>query len=177
MFSVGLQLSGFFTLASAAMWIDEVCHGPMKAMTDHSKLYLAAFIVTLVVSQITAFDETMLNLPILNAVATSVVVHGEVLFPFLFRQLLILPNFSRAGCVFERSAGSDLGSSVVSPCFCWLYPPCCSSVLVSYPVLLIDLSHTDLSTKCIATFSFLGHSSRPSLWRLTSSVLAQASLP
>uniref|UniRef100_A0A8H8CEP1 Uncharacterized protein n=1 Tax=Psilocybe cubensis TaxID=181762 RepID=A0A8H8CEP1_PSICU len=48
LFSVGLQLSGFFSLASSAMWIDKVCHGMMKMMALHSKLYLAAFVIILV---------------------------------------------------------------------------------------------------------------------------------
>jgi hypothetical protein len=48
-FSVGLQLSAFFTLASTSMWIDKICRGVVRMFADHSKLYLAAFIVILLV--------------------------------------------------------------------------------------------------------------------------------
>jgi len=51
-FSVLLQLSGFFSLASTSMWIDKVCHGTLMGLARHSKLYMAAFIVVLVVSMI-----------------------------------------------------------------------------------------------------------------------------
>ncbi|KAF8961596.1 hypothetical protein BDZ97DRAFT_1190460 [Flammula alnicola] len=47
LFSVFLQLSGFFSLASTAMWIDKVCSGDVLQMPKHAKLYLAAFITTL----------------------------------------------------------------------------------------------------------------------------------
>ncbi|KAF8175156.1 hypothetical protein BJ912DRAFT_822266, partial [Pholiota molesta] len=49
LFSVCLQLSGFFSVAASGMWIDKVCHGAVRQLAAHSKLYLAAFIVTLVV--------------------------------------------------------------------------------------------------------------------------------
>ncbi|KAJ3514816.1 hypothetical protein NLJ89_g2146 [Agrocybe chaxingu] len=48
LFSVCLQLSGFFSLTSTAMWIDKVCHGMIMALAKHAKLYLAAFSVILV---------------------------------------------------------------------------------------------------------------------------------
>ncbi|KAF9480665.1 hypothetical protein BDN70DRAFT_877383 [Pholiota conissans] len=50
LFSVFLQLSGFFSVASAGMWIDKVCHGAVMELAKHSKLYLAAFIVILIVT-------------------------------------------------------------------------------------------------------------------------------
>ncbi|KAF8990258.1 hypothetical protein BDQ17DRAFT_1372156 [Cyathus striatus] len=46
-FSVGLQLSAFFTLASTSLWIDKICRGVLKSFADHKKLYLAAFIIIL----------------------------------------------------------------------------------------------------------------------------------
>ncbi|PPQ64909.1 hypothetical protein CVT24_008249 [Panaeolus cyanescens] len=48
LFSVCMQLSGFFSIASTAMWIDKVCHGLLHKLAKHSDLYLAAFITTLV---------------------------------------------------------------------------------------------------------------------------------
>ncbi|KAF9556447.1 hypothetical protein CPC08DRAFT_92421 [Agrocybe pediades] len=47
-FSVSLQICTFFALATAAMWIDKVCHGSVKLLAKHSKLYLVAFIISLV---------------------------------------------------------------------------------------------------------------------------------
>ncbi|KDR76142.1 hypothetical protein GALMADRAFT_156270 [Galerina marginata CBS 339.88] len=47
-FSVLLQLSGFITLASTAMWIDKVVHGSLADLAKHAKVYLAAFVLTLV---------------------------------------------------------------------------------------------------------------------------------
>ncbi|KAH9478012.1 hypothetical protein JR316_0010246 [Psilocybe cubensis] len=45
-FSVCLQLSGFISVASAAIWIDKVSHAPLAGLAKHAKLYLSAFIVT-----------------------------------------------------------------------------------------------------------------------------------
>ncbi|KAF9529038.1 hypothetical protein CPB83DRAFT_279871 [Crepidotus variabilis] len=47
-FLVCLQLSGFFSLASTALWLDKICHDPIQHFAFHYKLYLAAFIITLV---------------------------------------------------------------------------------------------------------------------------------
>jgi hypothetical protein len=44
-FSVFLQLSGFFSLASSAMWIDKMCHGTLMLVARHSKLYMVLFII------------------------------------------------------------------------------------------------------------------------------------
>ncbi|TFK37642.1 hypothetical protein BDQ12DRAFT_685042 [Crucibulum laeve] len=46
--SVCLQLTGFFSLASTAMWLDKICHGTISFFAQHRDLYMAAFIVTLV---------------------------------------------------------------------------------------------------------------------------------
>jgi len=46
-FSACLQLTAFFSLASTAMWIDHICDGIIWVVAHHRKLYLAAFIVTL----------------------------------------------------------------------------------------------------------------------------------
>ncbi|KAH9481284.1 hypothetical protein JR316_0005806 [Psilocybe cubensis] len=48
MFSVCLQLSSFISVASAGMWINKVSHGALAVLAKHAKLYLAGFIVTLV---------------------------------------------------------------------------------------------------------------------------------
>ncbi|KAF8870640.1 hypothetical protein CPB84DRAFT_839439 [Gymnopilus junonius] len=47
-FSVCLQLSGFFSIASTAIWLDKVCHSFLMELTEYVDLYMAAFIVTLV---------------------------------------------------------------------------------------------------------------------------------
>lgn len=48
-FSVCLQLSAFISIASAGMWINKVSHGALAGLARHAKIYLAAFILTLVV--------------------------------------------------------------------------------------------------------------------------------
>ncbi|PPQ78280.1 hypothetical protein CVT25_011739 [Psilocybe cyanescens] len=47
LFSVCLQLSGFMSVASAAMWVEKFGHGPLSGLAKHAKLYLGAFIMTL----------------------------------------------------------------------------------------------------------------------------------
>jgi len=51
-FSLFLQVSAFFSLASVAMWIDKVSRGSMVHLAKHANLYLAASIVTLVVRSV-----------------------------------------------------------------------------------------------------------------------------
>ncbi|KAF9563225.1 hypothetical protein CPC08DRAFT_760988 [Agrocybe pediades] len=46
-FSVFIQLSCFMSLASSATWIDKVSAGTLSRHASHTKVYLAAFIVTL----------------------------------------------------------------------------------------------------------------------------------
>ncbi|KAF8638359.1 hypothetical protein AX17_002261 [Amanita inopinata Kibby_2008] len=48
LFSVSLQLTAFFTIASAAVWTDKVTNGTISFLAKHIKAYLAGFIVTLV---------------------------------------------------------------------------------------------------------------------------------
>ncbi|KAF5339730.1 hypothetical protein D9611_009111 [Ephemerocybe angulata] len=48
LFSVGLQLSSFFTAASTGLWIAKAAHGNFKALAVHGNLYIAAFVVVLV---------------------------------------------------------------------------------------------------------------------------------
>ncbi|KAJ3503632.1 hypothetical protein NMY22_g18184 [Coprinellus aureogranulatus] len=47
-FSVGLQLSGFFTAVSSGLWLSKVAHGNFKALSRHEALYIAGFVVILV---------------------------------------------------------------------------------------------------------------------------------
>ncbi|KAJ7141871.1 hypothetical protein C8R43DRAFT_1238280 [Mycena crocata] len=48
LFSVSLQLAGFFTLAQTALWIGKISFGPIRQLADHFPIYLAALIVTAV---------------------------------------------------------------------------------------------------------------------------------
>ncbi|KAF9446540.1 hypothetical protein P691DRAFT_733047 [Macrolepiota fuliginosa MF-IS2] len=48
LFSASLQLTGFFSLASIGIWLDKINQGIISRFTSHGKLYLALFIVTLV---------------------------------------------------------------------------------------------------------------------------------
>lgn len=47
-FSVCLQLTGFFSVASTVLWLNKVCYGSMHHFTKHSNLYMATFIIMLV---------------------------------------------------------------------------------------------------------------------------------
>jgi len=46
-FSAFLQLTAFFSVASTAMWLDHICSGLIHDFVHHSKLYLAAFVASL----------------------------------------------------------------------------------------------------------------------------------
>ncbi|TEB30876.1 hypothetical protein FA13DRAFT_1814301 [Coprinellus micaceus] len=46
-FSVGLQLSGFFTAVSSGLWLSKVTHGNFKSLIRHEALYIAGFVVIL----------------------------------------------------------------------------------------------------------------------------------
>ncbi|GLB44647.1 hypothetical protein LshimejAT787_1702740 [Lyophyllum shimeji] len=46
-FSAFLQLTAFFALASPAMWLDRICSGLIHDVVHHNMLYVAAFIVSL----------------------------------------------------------------------------------------------------------------------------------
>ncbi|PPR00909.1 hypothetical protein CVT26_015519 [Gymnopilus dilepis] len=47
-FSVCLQLSGFFSVAAAGMWLNKVCYGFLMKLAQDANVYMAAFIVILV---------------------------------------------------------------------------------------------------------------------------------
>lgn len=49
-FSVFLQLSAFFLLASTSIWIAKVSTGAMRLVAHHLPLYLAGFGITAIVS-------------------------------------------------------------------------------------------------------------------------------
>lgn len=51
-FSVGLQLSGFFTAVSSGLWLSKVTHGNFKALIRHEALYITGFVVILLVSSL-----------------------------------------------------------------------------------------------------------------------------
>jgi hypothetical protein len=98
-----------------------VCHGAVRQLAAHSKLYLAAFIVTLVVgSKISVFHynaraKTILHF--LNVDDISLVLPGMISphsFPSQGRSLICWYS-SRAGFVFARNARLDLGSSLQFP--------------------------------------------------------------
>ncbi|KAG6908705.1 hypothetical protein DXG01_003638 [Tephrocybe rancida] len=48
-FSASLQLTAFFSLASTSIWIDHICFKTIMNKASHTQLYLAAFVVTLLV--------------------------------------------------------------------------------------------------------------------------------
>lgn len=47
LFSAGLQLTGFFSLASVSIWLDKINQGVVQRFAIHGKLYLAVFVVTI----------------------------------------------------------------------------------------------------------------------------------
>jgi hypothetical protein len=49
LFSAGLQITAFFSLASTGIWIDKINQRVVKRLSPHEHLYLAALVVTLVV--------------------------------------------------------------------------------------------------------------------------------
>lgn len=51
-FSVALQLASFFAAVSIGLWIAKAGHGSWKSLAEHGNVYLAAFIVMLLVSGI-----------------------------------------------------------------------------------------------------------------------------
>ncbi|TEB36636.1 hypothetical protein FA13DRAFT_1682795 [Coprinellus micaceus] len=46
-FSVGLQLSGFFVAVSSGLWLSKVAHGSFRALSHHAGLYIASFAIIL----------------------------------------------------------------------------------------------------------------------------------
>ncbi|KAF9456388.1 hypothetical protein BDZ94DRAFT_1275823 [Collybia nuda] len=48
--SVDLHLTGFFSIASTAIWIDKITHDTIRSMAEHLRFYLAAFAVFLVIT-------------------------------------------------------------------------------------------------------------------------------
>ncbi|PFH49307.1 hypothetical protein AMATHDRAFT_63440 [Amanita thiersii Skay4041] len=48
LFYVSLQLTGFMTLASSAIWIDKVTRGNIRYLARHIEWYLAAFVIILI---------------------------------------------------------------------------------------------------------------------------------
>ncbi|KAH8823863.1 hypothetical protein DL96DRAFT_240512 [Flagelloscypha sp. PMI_526] len=46
--SACLQLTGFFTLVSAAIWLDKIGYGPVRPFVDHFPIYLAGSVITAV---------------------------------------------------------------------------------------------------------------------------------
>jgi hypothetical protein len=49
-FSVCLQLSAFFVLASTGLWIDKVSNGMIRQVAEHLTIYQVAFAVIAAVS-------------------------------------------------------------------------------------------------------------------------------
>ena len=60
-FSVGLQLSGFFVAVSSGLWLSKVAHGNFRALSHHAGLYIASFAVILAVCSRSAFPHTSMN--------------------------------------------------------------------------------------------------------------------
>ncbi|KAJ7223024.1 hypothetical protein GGX14DRAFT_656898 [Mycena pura] len=48
LFSVVLQLAGFFTLVQTALWIGKISFGPIRQLAEHFPIYLAELVITAV---------------------------------------------------------------------------------------------------------------------------------
>ncbi|KAF8154025.1 hypothetical protein B0H34DRAFT_799931 [Crassisporium funariophilum] len=89
--------ASFFSLASTGMWIDKVCHATMMDLAKHSKLYLAAFIVTMVLLMPWLFfgwmcvrRECKISFLIVCAISTFLLTISTVLFHSpLYRYIFI----------------------------------------------------------------------------------------
>ncbi|TFK17462.1 hypothetical protein FA15DRAFT_326581 [Coprinopsis marcescibilis] len=79
LFSVGLQLAFFFSLAASGIWIDKILHADLRMFTAHWRLYLAAVVGVMVMA-----------LPFLILGWKSVRKESKILFGIVFTISLIL---------------------------------------------------------------------------------------
>ncbi|KAH6911884.1 hypothetical protein BKA70DRAFT_1265812 [Coprinopsis sp. MPI-PUGE-AT-0042] len=87
-FSVGLQLTFFFSLASVCMWIEKINHQDTKLLSYRGELYLAAFIITLLGLQLVRKESKRLFaiffVICLIMVIFSSLMFGSLMYRFIF---------------------------------------------------------------------------------------------